>query len=57
MVRKGKNSSKKDEKYGTQASDADKAPDVLTSESNETGVSQKLDTLLEAVKQMGEELK
>ena len=58
MGKNGKKAGKNDEKNGTQASDADKTPDVSTaSGANDTGVSQKLDTLLEVVKHMGEQLK
>ena len=46
MGRNGKKASKNDDKNGTQASEADKAPDV----------SQKLDRFLEAVKNMGDQL-
>ena len=43
---------------GTQTSAAEKIPDVsAASEANDTGISQKLDTLLEAVKNMGDQLK
>ena len=57
MGRNGKKAGKNYEKNGTHASDADKFPDVSTaSETNDTGVSQKLDTLLEVVKHMGEQL-
>ena len=47
MGRNGKKASKNYDKNGTQASEADKAPDV----------SQKLDTFLEEVKNMGDQLK
>ena len=58
MGRNGKKASKNDDKNGTQASEAEKAPDVSTAgEGNDTGVSQKLNTLLEAVKSMGDQLK
>ena len=58
MGRNGKKASKNNDKNGTKASEADKAPEVSTaSEVNDTGVSQKLDTLLEAVKNMGDQLK
>ena len=43
---------------GTQTSAAEKIPDVsAASGANDTGVSQKLDTLLEAVKNMGDQLR
>ena len=58
MGKIGIKTGKNDEKNGTQASEADKIPDVsIASRANDTGVSQKLDTLLEAVKNMGDQLK
>ena len=54
MGKSGKKTGKNDEKNGTQASEADKIPDVsIASGANDTGVSQKL----EAVKNMGDQLK
>ena len=45
MWKSGKKTEKNDEKNGTQASEADKIPDVLiASGANDTGVSRKLDT-------------
>ena len=58
MGRNGKKASKSVDKNGAQTSEADRAPDVATnSEGNDTGISQKLDTLLEAVKSMDDQLK
>ena len=45
MWKSGKKTEKNDEKNGTQASEADKIPDVsIASGANDTGVSRKLDT-------------
>ena len=58
MGRKGKKASKNDDKNATHTSEADTDPDMSTAgEGNDSGVSQKLDTLLEAVKSMGDQLK
>ena len=58
MGKSGKKTGKNDEKNGTQASEAEKIPDMsIASGANDTGVAQKLDTVLEAVKNMGDQLK
>ena len=58
MGKKGKKASKNGDKNVTQASEVDQVTNVsATGEGNDTGISQKLDMLLEAVKSMGDQLK